>query len=73
MSVQQEALEELLEQEPFRPFRIVTSSGREYPVTIPRLVIVLRHEVFYAWADKDRFSLIPLDQITSVDIEQKHK
>lgn len=71
MPIREQQIEELLEHDPFRPFRIVTTSGKEYPVTIPRLVTVLKDEVFYAWAERDRFSLIPLEKIASIDVEHK--
>jgi hypothetical protein len=70
MAIQQNSLEELLQHEPFRPFRILTSSGKEYRVDDPHLVVTMRAEVFYAFSDKDRWAIIPLAHITSVEIDQ---
>jgi hypothetical protein len=68
MFIQQESLQELLTKDPFRPFRIVTASGKEYPVEDPHLVVVMRSEVFYAFPSKDRWTTIPIAHITSIDV-----
>jgi hypothetical protein len=70
MAIQQESLQELLLHEPFRPFRILTSSGKEYHVADPHLVVPMRAELFYAFSDKDRWAIIPLAHITLVEIDQ---
>jgi hypothetical protein len=68
MAIQEQSLHELLSKEPFRPFTIVTASGKEYPVNDPHLVVVMRAEVFYAFPKRDRWTTIPISHITSVDV-----
>ena len=68
MALRQESLEELIAKDPFRPFRIITASGKEYPVKDPHLVVVMRSEVFYAFPKKDRWTTIPISHITSVEV-----
>ncbi len=70
MTVEQKSIQELVAKEPFRPFRIVTASGKEYVVENPDLVIVMRSEVFYAFPKRNRWSLIPISQITSIEGEE---
>ncbi|MCL2646756.1 MAG: hypothetical protein FWD61_07090 [Phycisphaerales bacterium] len=69
MAIEQKAIQELLDKEPFRPFNIVTSSGKAYPVNNPRLVVVLRGDVFYAYPKKDRWTTIAISHITSIDVD----
>ena len=70
MAIEQKSVQELVEKEPFRPFRIVTASGKEYVVENPDLVIVMRSEIFYAFPKKNRWTLIPISQITSIEDEE---
>jgi hypothetical protein len=63
-----EAFEDLLKAEPFHPFRINTNGGQAYEVYNPSLVHQLKTQVFFAFPDSDRFALIPLRNISSVEI-----
>jgi len=67
MAIAQESIQELIDKEPFHPFRILTASGKEYLVENPNLVIVMRGEIFYAFPKRNRWTLIPIFQITSVE------
>jgi hypothetical protein len=69
VAVEQKSVQELVDKEPFRPFRIVTASGKEYLVENPDLVIVMRSEIFYAFPKRNRWTLIPVSQITSIEDE----
>jgi hypothetical protein len=68
MAIPQQSIQELVGKQPFRPFRIVTASGKEYPVEDPRLVVVMRSEIFYAFPKRDRWTTIPISHITSIDV-----
>jgi hypothetical protein len=70
MAVQKESLDELVDRQHFRPFRIVTASGKEYLVEDPALVVVMRAEVLYAFPSKDRWTVIPLSHITSIEVNE---
>ncbi len=70
MAIQLQSIEELVQQQPFRSFRIHTAGGKDYLVTDPQLVVPMRTEIFYAFANKDRWAIIPLSHITSIEIEQ---
>ena len=70
MAIQQDSLVELVKRDPFRPFRILTASGKEYLVQNPDLVHVMRAEIFYAFPSNDRWTIIPLSHITSIEVEQ---
>ena len=60
-------IRELLERDPFQPFRLVLSSGRRYDVVDPQMTVLLKSEIFIAFPDGERSSLIPLLPITSVE------
>jgi hypothetical protein len=70
MAIQYESLNELLRRDPFRPFRILTTAGKEYPVQNPDLLHLMRAEVFYAFPSNDRWAIIPISHITSVEVDQ---
>ena len=71
MPVDAKAIEEFLHREPFRPFRIITSSGKEYDVRNPALVVVMKRDVFYAYPGKEDFTIISLTHVASVDTIQQ--
>ena len=66
-----EALEDLLKAEPFQPFRINTNGGQAYDVQNPSLVHQLKTQVFFAFPDSDRFALIPLRNISSIEVLER--
>ena len=60
-------IRELLDRDPFVPFRLVLSSGRHYDVVDPQMTVLLKSEIFIAFPDGERSSLIPLLHVTSVE------
>ena len=70
MSMPQDKVQELLDREPFQSFRIITNSGKEYEVKNPGLVHVMRADVFFVYPKNDRFALIALRNIASIEVEQ---
>lgn len=63
-----EAIIEMLERDPFQPFRIRASSGETYPVRQPGLVVLLKSQVFIAEPNSDRFSIVPLLHVAGVEL-----
>ena len=57
----------LLDRDPFVPFRLVLSSGRHYDVVDPHMTVLMKSEIFIAFPDGERSSLIPLLHVTSVE------
>ncbi len=70
MAIQVESLHDLLRKDPFAPFKIRTSDGKEYPVANPDFVHVMRAEIFYVFSNNDRWALIPISHVTSVEVDQ---
>ncbi len=68
MAIQVQSIEELLRKDPFSPFKILTADGKEYPVQNPDFVHVFRAEIFYVFAGNERWSLIPLSQVTAIEV-----
>lgn len=62
-----ESIKEMLNREPFTPFRVVTSSGEAYRIANPALVTLMRSEVFIAQPNLDRWSIIPLLHVSAVE------
>jgi hypothetical protein len=60
-------IRELLDRDPFAVFRLVLSSGRHYDVVDPQMTVLLKSEIFVAFPDGERSSLIPLLHVTSVE------
>lgn len=58
---------ELLERQPFQPFRLIMSSGRTYDITNPGLAVVLKSDVFVALDDGDRWVLAPLLHVFGIE------
>ena len=62
-----DSIRELLDRDPFQPFRIRASSGIGYEVRNPGLVVVMRTELFIAEPNSDRFALVPFLHIAGVE------
>jgi hypothetical protein len=62
-------IEELLDRNPFLPFRISLTSGEHVDVTTRHSVAVGRGQLFIVLPD-DRWKLVPLQQIASVETLQ---
>ena len=57
---------ELLSQEPFRPVRVVMSSGESYAITRPGFAAPLKSDLFIALENGDRSRLCPYLHVASV-------
>lgn len=62
-----ENIGELLEREPFLPFRLVMSSGKAYEVTNPNSAMLLKSEVFVVFPDGERWTHVPFLHIASIE------
>lgn len=60
-------IKDAVHQEPFVPFRIVTSSGESYVVRNPDLVVPMRNRVFIAMPDGERCTFVPYLHVTAVE------
>jgi hypothetical protein len=62
------SINDLLERDPFQPFRIRASSGIGYDVRNPGLVVVLKSQVLVAEPHSDRYAVIPFLHIAGVEM-----
>jgi len=60
-------IQELLEKEPFAPFRLMLSNGKSHDVVRPGNAVVLKREVFLAFPDGEHWALIPLLHIAAIE------
>jgi hypothetical protein len=58
-------LEELLNKEPFEPFRVNTADGKHFDVINPRWAVAMDARIFIAFPDQT-WTLIALRQVTSL-------
>jgi hypothetical protein len=61
-----EHIRELIDKEPFEPFRIRTSSGAAYEVRSPHSVALMKSRVFIALPD-DSSAIVPFLHISSIE------
>lgn len=61
-------IRELLNRDPFQPFRVVTTSGKSYTIRDVNLVAVLKSEVFIAKPNSDNRTYVPYLHIASVEL-----
>ena len=59
-------IEELLDAEPFDPFRILMSDGKSYDVRNPGLVVPMETKLFLALT-RDRWKFLSYQNITTVE------
>jgi hypothetical protein len=59
-------IQELLEQDPFEPFRIRMSDGNAYDVVNPALAVPMETKLFLAFP-KDRWKFLSYANMTSVE------
>ena len=62
-----DSIRELKAQEPFARFAIVMNSGERYVIEAPQNLVEMRTEFFYACPRSDRFVLMRITQISSVE------
>lgn len=67
MSATVDDIRELLEREPFRPFRLVMTSGKSYLIASPNLAMLLKSEVFVAFPDGEHWAHVPYLHISSIE------
>ncbi|HEY1628642.1 MAG TPA: hypothetical protein VGF52_02215 [Tepidisphaeraceae bacterium] len=65
-----ETLHEMLNREPFAAFRIVLTSGKEHEISDPYLVAVGQTQITVYAPKSDRFSILRLNQIASIESAQ---
>lgn len=67
MSTTAENIRELLDREPFLPFRLIMTSGKTYEVASPNSAMLLKSEVFVVFPDGERWAHVPFLHIASVE------
>ena len=60
-------MQELLDKEPFEPFRIQMNNGQQYDVTNPALAVAMESTLFLAMPKRDRFKLLSYQNVSSVE------
>lgn len=60
-------IREMLDRDPFEPFRIVTSAGESFVVRDPHAVALMKSEVFIAQPRTDKRAFIPLLHVVTVE------
>lgn len=65
-----ETIREMLARDPFVPFRIVLTSGKEYPIINPELVALGQTQITVYAPRSDHFFILRLNQIASIDTVQ---
>ncbi len=60
-------IQELLDKDPFEPFRIRLSDGLQFDVSNPALAVPMESILFLAMPKRDRFKLLSYQNITSVE------
>lgn len=61
-------LREMLDHDPFQPFRIVLTSGDRYVVSDPSLAVPMQSQLFLAEPRSDSFHLLRLNQIAAIEV-----
>lgn len=62
-----ESIRELLDRDPFQPFRIILTSGDRFDVINPHLLAIGESVLFYYFPRSDHFAFIRSNQIAAVD------
>jgi len=63
-----EEIQELLDREPFVPFKIVMASGQAYEVVAPHLVALQKSQLIVARPKSDRYDILRHNQISSTEV-----
>jgi hypothetical protein len=61
-------IHELLDQDPFRPFRITLAGGQAYEVRFPGLIGVGQDVIYFYHANSQLLSILRLVQVVTLDI-----
>jgi hypothetical protein len=67
MSTTPENIQELLNREPFLPFRLVMTSGKTYDVVSHNSAALLKSEVFVVFPDGERWAHVPFLHLASIE------
>lgn len=62
-----DTIKDMLERDPFHPFRIILTNGDRYDVTNPHLVAFGDTMIFYAFPRSDRLAYLRLNQIAAIE------
>lgn len=62
-----ETIVDMLEREPFQPFRVCLSSGESYTVTNPHMVAVMKSKVFIALPGSERSTFVAYLHIAALE------
>jgi len=60
-------LRELLDREPFEPFRLILTSGTSYDIRSPGLVVAMKRQAFIAFSGGDRWTFCPYLHVAAVE------
>src|SRR5437868_15231612 len=60
-------IRELLDRDPFKPFRVQLSSGKHYDIRDPLAVAVMRNQLFVTLPDGERWVFVPYLHIAAVE------
>ncbi len=67
MSTTAENIRELLNRDPFLPFRLIMTSGKTYEVVSAAFAMLLKSEVFIVFPDGERWAHVPFLHIASIE------
>ncbi len=67
-----DGIRKLLRQQPFKPFRLVMSSGKEYEIRHPEMAMLLQNDILVGVDITDNgmpaeFDICPLLQVASIE------
>lgn len=62
-----EEIREMMSRDPFRPFRIVMSSGESYVIANPGTAMPLKDELFIAMDDGERVRFCPYLHVATIE------
>lgn len=62
-----ENIREYLDRDPFVPFRLILSSGKQYDIVDPHSAALLKSEIFVVFPDGERWAHVPLLHITAIE------
>lgn len=66
------SLTDMLDREPFEPFRICLSSGESYEVRNPHTVALMKSRVFIAFPDSERSAFVSYLHIAALETINGH-
>ena len=64
------SLDEMINRDPFVPFRIVLTSGKKYRIANPNLVAIGESQMTVYAPKSDDWSILRMNQIASIEVTQ---